>query len=109
MDWAALYDDLASKNLKTVTLKLRGCMGGGTNGPREFRAGRKSGPKRRNGGVHGSFTRVGMMVIPTDETRRRDPRCAYRLWKDTYDNGTVRVSASVGNMALTIEKMEGAS
>ena len=105
MDWGTLYDELASKARKTVTLELRGCMGGGTNGPREFKAGRKSKPRRWSGGVHGSFTRVGMMVVPTDETRRRDPRAAYRLWKDTHDDGTVKVSASVGDMALIIETM----
>jgi hypothetical protein len=105
MDRGKLYDELASKTRKTVTLELRGCMGGGTNGPREFKAGRKSKPRRWSGGVRGSFTRERIMVVRTDETRRRGTMAAYHLYKDTYEDGAVEVGASVGDMALTIETM----
>jgi hypothetical protein len=105
--WGEIFDKLASKRLKTVQMDATGVMGGGTKGYRLFKRGRMGKPKRWRGGARGGSTRVSLSIVPLDDKKQPiKMRSGYKLWKDEYDDGTVRISASIGDMGLMLKDLK---
>lgn len=106
--WVKLFDELANKRRKTIQLDMTGVMGGGTNGMREFKRGRMGKPKQwRGSGSKGPFERVSLSIIPMDDQGQPiKMRDGYKLWRSLYEDGSASISASVGNMGITIKDMK---
>lgn len=107
--YAQLFRDLADKRIDTLQLDMKGVMGGGTNGFRDFKRGRIGKPKRWSAGSRGSFTRVSMSIVPLNaqgKTIKRGAGAGYKLWLSEYDDGTAGVSASIGDMGILVVDMK---
>ena len=106
--WVKIFDDMASKRLKTLQMDAGGTMGGGTNGFRTFKRGRMGKPRRWSGGVNGGHERVSMSIIGLDADGK-PMRSRFKLWRSVYDDGTASISASVGDMGLMLKGLKAGS
>lgn len=107
--WAEVFDKLASKKIQKVQMDAKSVMGGGTNGFRMFARGRMGKERRFRGGRKGSSTRVSMSLKsldPSGKPMKANALSAYRLWKTTWEDGSVDISASVGDMALMLQDLK---
>jgi hypothetical protein len=103
-----LFDKLASKKIKTIHMDATGVMGGGTGGFKVFKRGRLGKPRTwRGSGSKGSSTRVSLSIVPLDDQKRPiKMRSGYKLWKSEYEDGSVNVSASIGDMGLMLKGLK---
>ena len=107
--WAEVFDKLAAKKIKKVQMDAKSVMGGGTNGFRMFARGRMGKERRFRGGYKGSGTKVSMSLKSLDDSgkpMKTSPRAAYRLWKTTWEDGSVDISASVGDMGIMLQDLK---
>lgn len=101
----ALFESLLNNTKKTIQLDLSSCMMSG-NGLITFRRARKGKAKTFSMGSRGNVTRQAITLLAPNQTKASKHN-AYRLWRSTYSDGSVRISASCGDLGLIIKDIRG--